>query len=177
MTLRNLAVVAVLGIALTGCDSMPAIPSWVPFLGKKEEPTPAPVARAPQPVVDTTTPAQVESAPPPPARVVADEPWTPIDTGTVAPGMTREQVIALWGVPVSERAQGEWLYLYFRNGCEYTCGMFDLVLLQNGAVVDAVVRGPGHNYSGESSSPPGKLPAATPPGGGTLTVPPVGGAA
>jgi hypothetical protein len=172
MTLSKLASAAILGLALTACDSMPAIPSWVPFIGKKEEPPPAPVVAQPAP--DTTTPPPVEAPPPPPPRVVADEPWTPVDTGTVAPGMTREQVIALWGVPVSERVQGEWLYLYFRNGCEYSCGMFDLVLLQNGAVVDAVLRGPGHNYSGESSSPPGKLPERTPPGGTTVTVP-VGG--
>ena len=173
MTLRKLAGAAVFAVAVTACDSMPALPSWVPFLGRKPEPPAAPVARAPQPAPDTATPPPAQ--PPPPPRVMADEPWTPVDTGTVAPGMTREQVIALWGVPVAERSQGEWHYLYFRNGCERSCGTFDLVLLQQGAVVDAVVRGPGHNYAGESSSPPGKVPQSTPPGG-VMAVPPLSGA-
>jgi hypothetical protein len=48
----------------------------------------------------------------------------------------------------------------------------DLVILQNGQVVDAVVRWPGHGYSGESSSPPGRAPFPT-RGGDTLTVPTV----
>ena len=168
MTLRQLAGVAVLTVALTGCDRIKEIPipSWVPFIGKKEEPAPPPGTPAQQPVAVDTTPAPVEAPAPPrrPQVAVSDEPWTPMDTGTVAPGMTREQVIALWGVPVAERQENEWLYLYFRNGCEYSCGMFDLVLLQGGQVVDAVVRGPGHTYSGESSSPLGKPPQATPPG-------------
>lgn len=173
MTLRRLAGVAVLTVTLTGCDRIKEIPipSWVPFIGKKAE-VPIPVAAAPtdETPADTATPAP---APQPPVqtqvsrpRVVAeDEPWTPVDTGTVTPGMTREQVISLWGVPVAERTEQTWTYLYFRNGCEHTCGTFDLVLLQGGQVVDAVVRAPGHSYSGESSSPPGKLPQATPPAG------------
>jgi hypothetical protein len=90
--------------------------------------------------------------------VAADEPWVPLDTGAVAPGMTREDVIAVWGVPVSERADGTWQYLYFRNGCEVTCGTFDVVFLENGQVVDAVVRGPGHTYLGASSSPADRKP-------------------
>ena len=89
-----------------------------------------------------------------------DEPWTPIDTGTVMPGMSREQVITVWGIPEAERVTGSRGYLYFRNGCEVSCGTFDVVLLENGQVVDAIVRGPGHNYAGTSSSPPGR--AATP---------------
>lgn len=159
MTFRKLAGVAVMTAALTGCDR---VPSWVPFIGHKEPPPPAPVVRAPTPAADTTP----QAPPPAPApRVAVDEPWTPLDTGTVTPGMTREQVISLWGVPVAERTQEQWIYLYFRNGCEVTCGMFDLVLLQGGQVVDAVVRGPGHTYAGESSSPSGKVPEATPPAG------------
>src|SRR5256886_12341402 len=62
-------------------------------------------------------------------------------------------------------------FLYYPNGCESTCGPADVVFLQNGQVLDAVLRWPGHGYSGQSSSP-----AATPPhgparpGGDTLTV-------
>jgi hypothetical protein len=77
--------------------------------------------------------------------------------------MTREQVIALWGLPVAERSVGDRNYLYFRNGCEVTCGTFDVVFLEGGQVVDAIVRGPGHNYAGTSSSPRDRIAAFTPP--------------
>src|SRR3989442_3244245 len=49
-------------------------------------------------------------------------------------------------------------YLYYRNGCEFTCGTEDVVFLQNGKVVDAVLRWPGHRYSGQSSSPAATQP-------------------
>ena len=85
--------------------------------------------------------------------------------------MAEREIYSLWGPPIAVRRQGEFTYLYYRNGCEYTCGTEDVVFLQNGKVVDAVLRWPGHEYSGQSSSP-----AATPPhgpvrpGGDTLTV-------
>jgi hypothetical protein len=100
-----------------------------------------------------------------------DEPYVSNDTGTIAPGMTENEVYALWGPPAATRHSGEYTYLYFRNGCEYTCGMLDLVTLQNGQVVDAVLRWPGHDYSGQSSSPKGVLPRPT-PAGDTLVIPP-----
>ena len=56
-----------------------------------------------------------------------DSPWVPTDTGTVDPGMTREQVIAVWGAPQVERASGTWVYMHYRNGCEITCGTDDVV--------------------------------------------------
>jgi hypothetical protein len=62
-------------------------------------------------------------------------------------------------------------YLYFRNGCEYSCGTEDVVFLQNGQVVDAVLRWPGHRYSGQSSSPAATQPRAR-RGGDTLTARP-----
>jgi hypothetical protein len=77
--------------------------------------------------------------------------------------MTREQVIALWGVPVAERTVGNRTYLYFRNGCEVSCGTFDVVFLEGGQVIDAIVRGPGHNYAGTSSSPRDRIAVFTPP--------------
>jgi hypothetical protein len=171
MKQRDITAVLLLTVALAGCDSLK---EKIPFLGKKKEAAPA-VARRPAPApVDTTpkpepapapavTPAAKRSAGP-----VVDEPWTPTDTGTVNPGMTREQVVAVWGVPVAERTRESWGYLYFRNGCEASCGTFDVVFLENGQVVDAVVRGPGHVYSGNSSSPAGRKPEAT---GGQLIVP------
>ena len=96
-------------------------------------------------------------------QAMVDEPWTPASTGTVTPRMTREQVIAVWGQPVVARSAGAWMYLYFRNGCEVTCGTFDVVFLQDGQVVDAIVRGEGHTYAGVSSSPAGRVAEPTLP--------------
>ena len=75
--------------------------------------------------------------------------------------MSERDVYALWGPPLGVRRAGEWTYLYFRNGCEYSCGTYDVVFLQNGVVVDAVLRWEGHGYSGQSSSPPGVVPLPT----------------
>lgn len=107
-------------------------------------PTPAP-AREPAPVV----------------RAVRDEPYNSPDTGTVAPGMPETDVVALWGPPSARRHAGNFTYLHYPNGCELTCGTTDIVILQDGLVVDAVVRWSGHGYSGQSSSPPGRTPEAT----------------
>jgi len=148
----------VLGVA--GCDK-------IPFLNKKQAAPPADSA-----AVATTAAADTTEPPPPPPPVetprsqtdLVDEPWTPIDTGTVTPGMTRDQVIAVWGVPVAERTADGRTYLYFRNGCEVSCGTFDVVFLENDQVVDAVVRGVGHTYAGTSSSPPERKGEMTRPG-------------
>jgi len=115
---------------------------------------------------DTTTAPPMdpapEAAPPPPTAAAmpsmpaADEPWIPEFTGTVDPGMTRDQVVGVWGEPVTERSSGNRTYMYYRNGCEASCGTFDVVFLEGGQVVDAIVRGQGHDYSGTSSSPPGR---------------------
>jgi hypothetical protein len=147
-----------------GCDRLP-------FLGGRDADTTAtrlvqaPPDTAPA-AVDTTVREPIVMPPTPrqPAPPLMDEPWTPADTGTVAPGMTRMDVIALWGVPVAERTSGTRGYLYFRNGCEVSCGTFDVVFLENDQVVDAIVRSPGHGYSGVSSSPAGRTAEATPPG-------------
>ena len=119
------------------------------------------------PAVQTPPPAsQGQPAQMPAVGLPAvDEPWAPTHTGTVNPGMTREQVLETWGPPVTERALGTWTYLYFRNGCEASCGTFDVVFLENGQVVNAIVRGQGHTYAGTSTSPAGTAVRATPPGG------------
>jgi hypothetical protein len=96
--------------------------------------------------------------------VRADEPWTPTHTGTVNPGMTRDEVIGVWGSPIAERSSGANTFLFYRNGCEVTCGMLDVVFLEGGQVVDAVVRGRGHVYGGTSSSPPDRAARPTLPG-------------
>ena len=106
-----------------------------------------------------------------------DVPYDSPDTGTIAPGMAEKDIYSLWGAPIAVRRQGEMTFLYFRNGCEYSCGTEDVVFLKNGQVVDAVLRWPGHGYSGQSSSPastPPHRPHLTPqhPGGDSLTVKP-----
>ena len=72
---------------------------------------------------------------------------------TIDPGMTREQVVAKIGQPLSSRSYESFTYLLFKNGCEKKCGMSDLVVLDSGKVVDAVFRAKGRTYSGTSSSP------------------------
>src|SRR3989441_7287058 len=140
--------------------------------GRRARPAPA----TPRPA----TPGQdVAATPPPkPARQAPavplptrDVPYNSPDTGTIAPGMREREIYSMWGPAIAVRHQGDMTFLYYPNGCEYTCGTADVVFLQNGQVVDAVLRWPGHGYSGQASSP-----AATPPhgpvrpGGDTLTV-------
>lgn len=72
---------------------------------------------------------------------------------TIDPGMTHAQVVAKLGEPLSSRSFEGHTYLLYRNGCEKTCGMNDLVVLDSGKVVDAIFRSPARKYSGTSSSP------------------------
>ena len=72
---------------------------------------------------------------------------------TIDPGMTRDQVVAKLGEPLSTRDYQGHTYLLYKNGCEKTCGMNDLVVLDSGKVTDAVFRAAGRRYSGTSSSP------------------------
>ena len=99
--------------------------------------------------------AQVPTPAAPPAAAA-----TP-DSGTVRPGMTEAQVQAAWGAPSGSRVRGAYKYLFFANGCQPACGIQDVVILERGQVVDAIVRDPRHRYDGVSSSPPGRTPAAT----------------
>jgi hypothetical protein len=142
--------------------------------GRSTSPPPAPAQPAP-PAADTAVGGQAESerraksAPRPPhypeqAQATRDVPYSSVDTGTIAPGMSEKDVYSLWGPPIAVRHQGEWTYLFFRNGCEYTCGTEDVVTLQSGHVMDAVLRWPGHGYSGQSSSPAATRPHGRPRG-------------
>lgn len=176
-----LPIVVALSFACGGEDAPETTPAGTPA---EEPPPPAastdPAAGAqtppagqqgsPQAGAQQAAPARTTPSPRatqmPVSMPAVDEPWTPTDTGTVSPGMTRDDVIAAWGAPVAERAAGGWTYLYYRNGCELSCGTFDVVFLENGQVVDAIVRWSGHGYAGTSTSPPGKEARATiPPGG------------
>jgi outer membrane protein assembly factor BamE (lipoprotein component of BamABCDE complex) len=83
--------------------------------------------------------------------------------GALKPGMTEADVRTLWGDPVAVRRMNDWTYLFFRNGRERRVGTYDVVFLQGGQVVDAIVRGAEHSYLGQSSSPEGRSPEYTPP--------------
>ena len=70
---------------------------------------------------------------------------------SIAPGMTRQQVVDILGRPASERHFGAHDYLLFDAGCSRKCGD-DLVILDHDAVVDAVIRSAGHSYTGSESA-------------------------
>jgi len=185
MNVRTLTIVATAAVISLGCDK-------IPFLNKlgqsgQEEaapdtttatdtattpaPAPAPVEETPQP--EPAAQPEPEPEPRPVARQrpsqsqrssgVEEVPWDPDFTGTVRPGMTPDEVIEEWGAPEVRRDIGNRTYLFYRNGCEIACGTFDVVLLEDGQVVDAIVRGRGHNYAGVSSSPPDRVAEFTPP--------------
>ncbi|HYT72275.1 MAG TPA: hypothetical protein VEK78_12895 [Gemmatimonadales bacterium] len=173
---------ALLAIAASGCKQINEQIAKIKqkISGERPEPArtaPTPPRREPEPAPPpepTARPAARRARPPEsqiPERPQAfrDVPYDSPDTGTIAPGMGEREVYSLWGAPVAVRRQGEFTYLFFRNGCEYTCGTEDVVTLQNGQVVDAVLRWPGHGYSGQSSSPPGTVPVPN-LGGDTLTI-------
>jgi outer membrane protein assembly factor BamE (lipoprotein component of BamABCDE complex) len=72
---------------------------------------------------------------------------------TIDPGMTQAQVVAKLGEPASTRTYDGYTYLLYKNGCERSCGMSDLVVLDSDKVVDAIFRSNARRYSGTSSSP------------------------
>jgi hypothetical protein len=72
---------------------------------------------------------------------------------SIDPGMSRTEVIDRLGRPLNERMAGGYTYLFYRNGCERSCGMNDLVILENGKVVDAIFRSAERSYTGTSTSP------------------------
>jgi len=74
-------------------------------------------------------------------------------TGTISPGMSRAKVVAVLGAPTTERTVADFRYLFYQNSCGKACGMNDLVILSNDAVVDAIFRSPSRHYTGKSSSP------------------------
>ena len=192
MRRSTLAICALMTVAISGCDKLRPVTdkvklAWDKVRGRQTTtPTPPPPAR---PATDTAftrpaptpqRPQQQAQRPPRPPRPPAmpqgpgtlrDVPFVSNHTGTIAPGASERDVYAVWGEAAAVRRVGDYTYLFFQNGCEYTCGTMDVVTLQNDSVVDAIVRWPGHRYAGESSSPPGKKPFPN-PGGDTLRVVP-----
>ena len=102
------------------------------------------------------------------ASLVTATPVLAQEARVIDPGMTREQVVAELGAPVTTRAAGRFIYLFYPNGCERTCGMQDLVILENDAVVDAIFRSARRSYSGTSSSPGSVVPGRTSGDGGAV---------
>ena len=93
---------------------------------------------------------------------------------SIDPGMTQAQVVERLGEPTALRTSGTFTYLFYKNGCGRECGMDDLVLLENDAVVDAIFRSPERAYTGKSSSPraiPADVAARTRPGARDVVVP------
>ncbi len=80
-------------------------------------------------------------------------------TATISPGMTHDQVVALFGRPASERHFGAHDYLLFDANCQRKCGD-DLVILDHDQVVDAVIRSAGRGYSA-ANEPPTTLTGVT----------------
>jgi len=175
MRRSTLAICALLTVATFGCDPAKAKLklAWDKVRGRPTtaQAPPPPARPAPDTAADRQAAEAQQQAggqrPRPsapqstaPAR---DTPYMSQDTGTVAPGMSEREVYSIWGAPVAVRRIGEYTYLFFPNGCEYTCGTMDVVTLQNGQVVDAIVRWEGHRYAGESSSPEGRVPTNDPP--------------
>ena len=189
MRRSTLAICALLTAATFGCDQVNAAKdklkvAWDKIRGRPTatHTPPAPIRPAPDTAAARQAAEQqqrqVAHHPRPPSApegtvVNRDVPYISDDTGTIAPGMSEREIYGVWGAPAATRRAGEYTYLFFRNGCEYTCGTEDIVTLQNGHVVDAVLRWPGHGYSGQSSSPSGTMPHPN-PGGDTLTVRPPG---
>ncbi len=122
-------------------------------------PQPAP---APTPVVVDTTAVRKDTTA---AAPVADTTATAVPDNAVRPGMTEADVRARWGDPLAVRTVNDWTYLFYDNRRERRVGFEDVVFLQHGQVMDAIVRSPDHVYAGVSSSPEGRMPVFTPPRG------------
>lgn len=186
MRRSTLVICALLTVATSGCEQVDTAKAklklaWDKLRGRSTQQTPPPAPVRPAPDTATVRVAREQQAaaarrPRPPAApqgqaLTRDVPYVSDDTGTVNPGMSEREVYELWAAPAAVRRVGQYTYLFFRNGCEYTCGTMDVVTLQDGKVVDAIVRWDGHRFSGESSSPPGRVPFAN-PGGDTLQIKP-----
>ena len=143
MRRSTLAICALLMVATSGCDQVNTAKAklklaWDKLRGRPTQTTPPPPPARPAP--DTAGARVVTreeqnrargprppSAPSGTAPVTRDVPYHSEDTGTVAPGMTEREIYELWAAPVAVRRIGEYTYLFFKNGCEYTCGTMDVV--------------------------------------------------
>jgi hypothetical protein len=72
---------------------------------------------------------------------------------SIDPGFSRAQVEARLGKPAAERTVGAYVYLFYNNGCEVSCGQHDIVVLLDGKVDDAIFRGPKHKREAKKAEP------------------------
>jgi len=125
-------------LTLAGCAAFAAIPGALLAQDTTTTPVPAPAAAPAQSPVPVAQPSNA-----------------------ISPGMSEADVRARWGDPVTVKTVGQWKYMYYRNGNERHVGWLDVVFLQGGQVVDCIARGAGHSYTGQSSSPAGRVPERT----------------
>lgn len=76
----------------------------------------------------------------------------PAGAQEIRAGMTADQVRAAFGAPARTREQGNWTYYFYSNGCPVRCGSDDVVFLQDGRVVAAVLRTEARRFAGPSAS-------------------------
>lgn len=85
------------------------------------------------------------------------------DVKSIKPGMTEAEVREQWGEPLTVRKAGVMSYMYYKSNCLKTCGTNDVVFLEHGQVIDAVVRDTHRKYDGIASSPASRKPEPTAP--------------
>jgi hypothetical protein len=68
--------------------------------------------------------------------------------GSIRAGMTADEVRAAFGPPATVRQTDGWTYLFYHNGCPRRCGSDDVVFLQEGRVVAAVLRTARRRFAG-----------------------------
>src|SRR3989441_9700132 len=141
MRRSTLAICALLTVATLGCDQVNTAKAKLRLAWDKLRGRPSTQAPAPPPVrpATDTAAARVSAVerqqaasqrPPPPAApqghaLTRDVPYVSDDTGTINPGMSEREIYELWAAPAAVRRVGQYTYLFFRNGCEYTCGYID----------------------------------------------------
>ncbi len=70
---------------------------------------------------------------------------------TIDPGMTRDEVVERFGIPAGERMADPFTFLFYEADCPGGCAVEDVVVLEDTAVVDALLLGPYRVYTGKSS--------------------------
>ena len=83
------------------------------------------------------------------------------DHRTIDAGMRRDEVVERFGLPAAEHVAGPLSFLFYEADCQRPCDAEDVVVLEDDAVVDALLLPPYRVYSG------GPAPAAD-----TLETPP-----
>jgi hypothetical protein len=95
--------------------------------------------------------------------------------GTIRPGMSEAEVRSVFGTPARVRQADGWTYLYYGNRCLPRCGSDDVVFLQDGEVVAAVLRAPQRHFAGPAAAAALRetmgVPATTRSSRGVLGVP------